>query len=159
MTPRKLAMALSMILFAAMFVRNAQANAAVPASDDQAVAAQAMSSGAIAMSGPAVMIITANQPVAIPGRVLEAGKYSFELINGTDQVKVATADGSRIYGVYFVIPAQRGNAGDDAVYVARDNGGPSRIASWFFAGQKDGYALVYPHAKRNAAVLARAGAN
>ncbi len=115
-----------------------------------------MASPAMAADNDYLMMITTNVPVQIPGHVLPAGKYNFRLLPDGTRVQISAADHSRIYGAFFVVGTSRAAAGPAQVLVgqAADNG--SRLLSaWFFPGQHEGYALMYPARARNATLLAK----
>ncbi len=148
---------LVLMLVAALFVTYAAANNPAPADSEQPVAAGSTSGlGGIVMSSPSMMVITTAVPVRIPGRVLQPGTYDFELTNSDNTVQVSAAGSHQVYGVYMVIPASRAHAGDAAqvTVVAAPNGGPQRIAAWFFPGRTNGYAFLYPKNESKGTVVA-----
>ena len=53
---------------------------------------------------------TFSGPVEIPGATLPAGKYLFHLADpdsGRQVLQVQSADGKKVYGMFFSMPAQR----------------------------------------------------
>lgn len=88
-----------------------------------------------------------NEPVAVPGHILSPGDYVFRFMETTGYpslVRITSADGSANYGVYQVIPATRQEPDLTRVTLTEpDAGGVTRITSWFFPGETDGYRFVY----------------
>jgi len=92
-----------------------------------------------------LMIVTVRAPLQLPDRILQPGQYSFSLMNGGTDVAIANVDGSEFIGTYLLVPDYRSEAGDGLVNLQdAPDGGPDRIASWFFAAQQNGYGFLYP---------------
>src|SRR4026207_2280124 len=56
-------------------------------------------------------------PVEIPGATLPAGKYLFHLADpdsGRQVLQVQSADGKKVFGMFFSLPAQRPSPPNDA---------------------------------------------
>ncbi len=155
---RKVLAAAAFVLLAGVF---ALANQPNPSETDSTGPVATIASGPmLTASNSGLMLITTKTLTQIPGRTLEPGTYAFRLVNDTDQVTVSKADGSEFYGTFFVVPTSRtAGLGEALVTVAEvPNGGPNRIAAWFFPGEANGYALLYPHARKSAAMVAQASA-
>ncbi len=91
-----------------------------------------------------VMIVTTAKPLQIPGRVLEPGQYTFQLIDSDREVLVSKVDGSESYGTYLVLPAwRRVDTGGLVDMANMPAGAPDHIVSWYFPEQHDGYAFRY----------------
>ncbi len=89
-----------------------------------------------------------NQPVEIPGRVLDPGTYDIRLLGfGSHVAGVWSPGGSKFYGLVVTEPTLRmrrlGKARVDLIgksgYAA-----PERIKDWFYPGDEYGNRLVYP---------------
>lgn len=90
-----------------------------------------------------VMVVTVLAPVQLPDQILMPGQYSFRLINNGKNVMIAKVDGEFL-GTYLVVPAYRRDASDGLLNTQDSpDGGPDRIASWFFPAQQDGYSFIY----------------
>lgn len=89
-----------------------------------------------------------KEPVAIPGHVLQPGDYVFRLME-SDQyphiVQVMSADGSTVFGLFQVEPAQRQDYGDHSAVTLTepDAAGVQSISQWYFPGSRDGYQFIY----------------
>jgi len=92
--------------------------------------------------------ITFSQPVQIPGNVLPAGSYLFELVDHGSEpnvVQVFSADRSVLYGTFLTNATQRQETTDDtAVTLAEpESGGPDALLKWFYPGRETGHEFVY----------------
>jgi len=100
---------------------------------------------------------TFSQPVQIPGQVLAAGTYRFQLA-GTDNrqlVQICREDRTPVATLYSV-PRVRDSLGTEAA-ITLANGGetqPDAIVAWFFVGETEGHEFLYP--KREKQELAHA---
>jgi hypothetical protein len=154
-----LALALGAFLCLGMFAPQAKANSVPDVPDSVGSTAgfagtPAISLGAISSRTSDVMQVKVTEPVQIPGALLQPGTYDFRLVNLDNEVAVSNA--SRFYGVHFVIPAYRRDATADGVaLVQKTAGGADRITSWFFPGQSQGYAFLYPSNARQLRVMAK----
>jgi hypothetical protein len=105
------------------------------------------------------MVLTFNQPVEIPGRVLPAGTYTFKLADAMSDrhiVQIFNADGSRIIAAVIAIRDYRLTPTDQTIIKFNEvpGGSPKAIRAWFYPGNTTGQEFVYPKAR--AAELARA---
>jgi hypothetical protein len=108
---------------------------------------------------------TFSGPVEIPSATLPAGKYLFHLADpdsGRQVLQVQSADGKKVYGMFFSMPAQRPTAPDEAEvrFMETASGSPAVISTLWYAGERSGRELIYPRAQAlriakatNAAVL------
>jgi len=90
---------------------------------------------------------TFSQPVEIPGRVLPAGTYWFQLADTHDREIVQILDEDRnLLATVFAIRRQRHGNGDEvAITLAnRGAGQPEAVVAWFFVGETSGHELLYP---------------
>jgi hypothetical protein len=102
--------------------------------------------------------ITFSAPVQIPGQVLSAGTYTFELANpDNDQqlVRIFNADG-RVLATLQTVPTETtGSTSDSAIVLARAGvDKPDFLVDWFYPGETVGHEFVYP--KQQEQVIARA---
>jgi hypothetical protein len=91
--------------------------------------------------------ITFNQPIEIPGQILPAGTYLFELADPNDLnvVHIFNAAGTRLYATLQTVTAERRQpTGDTVVVLAeRAEGRPETLVKWFYPGNTSGHELVY----------------
>jgi hypothetical protein len=104
-------------------------------------------------------ILTFNEPVEIPGRVLPAGRYQFRLVDPTgDQgvVEISSGDGRHVLATVMAIPKYRSRTPGKTIvtFKQRTAGAPAAIRAWFYPGDDDGLEFVYP--KSRAVQLAQA---
>jgi len=100
-----------------------------------------------------------SEPVEVPGKVLPAGHYVFELMDSNSDrhiVQIWNADKTRIEGTFLAIPDKRLRASGKTVikFSERPAGSPEAIKAWFYPGALIGEEFVYPHDR--AAELAKA---
>lgn len=101
--------------------------------------------------------MTFNQPVEVPGMVLKAGTYVFQLADSPSDrnvVQIFNADQTRFYENALAISAYRLEPTDKTVVTFREKaeGQPAAIATWFYPGTNTGVEFVYP--KTSAALVA-----
>src|ERR1700722_13042795 len=102
-------------------------------------------------------IITTNQPIEVPGRILPAGKYMFRLMDSIQDrhiVQILSSDQTHLYQTVLGIPDYRLQATDNAqiTFFETPNGGVSPVREWFYAGERSGIEFIYP--KQRGALLA-----
>jgi LPXTG-motif cell wall-anchored protein len=93
-----------------------------------------------------------SAPVEIPGHVLTAGKYVFQLLNSPSdrnivQVFSKDADGNEsLIATIDAIPDYRNETPDKTLInlEERHAGSPEAIQSWFYPGDNTGWEFVYP---------------
>jgi hypothetical protein len=92
-----------------------------------------------------------SEPVQIPGHVLAAGKYVFELMDGPvdrNTVEVfKNSDGKdSLVAILFAIPDYTAVAPDKPTirFEERSSGSPEAIHSWFYPGEQTGWEFIYP---------------
>jgi LPXTG-motif cell wall-anchored protein len=103
-------------------------------------------------------ILTFNEPVEIPGRVLPAGTYTFQLMDSPSSrniVQIFDKDGNFIANI-IAISDYRFEPTDKTVieFAERPSNSPEAIQAWFYPGDQYGLEFVYP--KSRAQELARA---
>jgi hypothetical protein len=93
-------------------------------------------------------LFTFNQPVQIPGRVLPAGTYLFEIINNFNHeiVRISNADRTNVIAVIQARPTrQKGLSGKAAIVLAeRGTSQPDAIVAWTYPGRVEGHQFLYP---------------
>ena len=93
--------------------------------------------------------VTFSQPVQIPGRVLPAGTYWFELPEDISEhylVRIYSADRSVLYATLFAYNSERAIATDRTVFGLAERGSaqPQAIVTWFYPGESTGHRFLYP---------------
>ena len=93
-------------------------------------------------------MLTFSKTVEIPGKVLPAGTYVFELADlpaSRHVVRVFDRDG-RILATFFTVSTlRRTAAGDTRITFEEDPANAAfPIRKWFYPGQIDGEEFVYP---------------
>jgi|KBSSwiStaDraftv2_1062776.scaffolds.fasta_scaffold10966_7 hypothetical protein len=92
---------------------------------------------------------TFSGPVEIPGATLPAGKYLFHLADPTSSrqvLQVQSADGKKVYGMFFSMAAERPTPSDDPEvrFMETAAGAPAAISTLWYAGERTGRELIYP---------------
>lgn len=101
--------------------------------------------------------LTFTQPVEVPGKVLPAGTYTFEL-NDSQQnrhiVQIYDQAGQKLIATVLALPNYRNQPTDGTVVNFGESpaGQPQPIRAWFYPGQTTGNEFVY--SKTRAAELA-----
>jgi hypothetical protein len=93
--------------------------------------------------------VTFSQPVQIPGRVLPAGTYWFELPEDVYEhylVRIYSADRTVLYATLFAANSERATATDRTVFGLAERGSaqPQAIVTWFYPGETTGHQFLYP---------------
>jgi len=95
-------------------------------------------------------IITVNEPIQVPGKVLPAGTYVFKLAltDLTDEtlVSIFNADETQLIATIQGIPDSRTQAADKTIFQleAQPSGGPEALKEWFYPGNNSGVEFKYP---------------
>lgn len=89
-----------------------------------------------------------SAPVQIPGHVLPAGTYLFELADHgsePDVVQVFSSDRTVLYGTFLTVATERPEpAGDTTVTLAQpESEGTPVLVKWFYPGRNIGNEFVY----------------
>ena len=95
---------------------------------------------------------TFNQPVEIPGMVLQPGEYVFKLMDtmaDRNVVQIYNKDETHLYATILAIPDYRMQTPDKPVisFEERAAGSPEAVKAWFYPGDNYGQEFVYPRAK------------
>jgi LPXTG-motif cell wall-anchored protein len=104
-------------------------------------------------------VLTFTQPFEIPGKVLPAGTYTFELADTMADrhiVRIFNADRSEVIATVMTIPNYRLTPTSETVVKFKEmaSGSPEAIRAWFYPGNTIGQEFVYP--RERATQLARA---
>jgi hypothetical protein len=91
-------------------------------------------------------------PVQIPGKVLAAGKYVFQLVDSDSDrniVQVFSEDSNgkeSLVATLMAIPDYTSETSDKPIvhFEERPSGMPDAIHSWFYPGENTGWEFVYP---------------
>jgi hypothetical protein len=101
---------------------------------------------------------TFNSPVTLPGKTLPPGKYMFRFADpetGGRVMQVLSADGTKVYGTFLTIPAERPTPPEEAEVRMMEtaSNAPPAIRTWWYPGDTIGREFIYP--KSHARQLAR----
>jgi hypothetical protein len=101
-------------------------------------------------------ILTINQPLQIPGEVLQPGKYVVKLADSAANrhiVQVYSADESRVLATILGIPNYRmkPTGSSEFKFWETPKGTPTALRAWFYPGDNFGQEFAYP--KQEAAAL------
>jgi hypothetical protein len=97
-------------------------------------------------------LVTFNEPVEIPGRVLTPGTYVFKLLGSPadrDIVQIFNKNESQLYATILAIPDYRLFPTGKTVikFEERKSDTPEAIRAWFYPGNQYGFEFVYPHTR------------
>jgi hypothetical protein len=96
-------------------------------------------------------IVTINQRIQVPGKVLPAGTYVFKLMDSNDRTLVAIYDAAEMHLITTVqgISDVRTETPDKAILQLeeRPSGQPQAVKAWFYPGDDSGVEFVYPTQK------------
>jgi hypothetical protein len=94
-------------------------------------------------------VVTFSQAVEIPGKILPAGTYTFQLLDSNSDrhiVQVFNADGSQIIATILAINDYRLKPTGETVMKFNERAGdaPDALRAWFYPGDNFGQEFVYP---------------
>ena len=103
-------------------------------------------------------VVTFDEPVEVPGVVLEPGAYTFKLLDqdlDRDVVQIFDKNEGHLYATVLAIPEDRLKPTDNTVitFEHRAPEAPEAIRAWFYPGSEKGLVFVYP--KERARQLAK----
>ena len=154
MNKKVFAIALATVLFGALYALGQNALPITDAAPTRANLPEQQPAYGGGSGVPAALTLTVNQPVEIPGHVLQAGNYTLE-VNPFDKMVLVSTDAGKAIGLFPVIASTRVKAsGAPDVVLAETSGTMMRIAEWYFSGDVNGYSFVYPKAKHRAVLSA-----
>src|SRR5882724_9562849 len=94
-------------------------------------------------------IVTVNQSIQVPGKVLPAGTYVFKLLNSNDTtlVSIFNADETHLITTVQGISDSLQETPDKLIlqFEERSSGQPEALKAWFYPGYNDGVGFVYPN--------------
>ena len=94
--------------------------------------------------------VTLSGPVQIPGKVLPAGEYVFQLdvlpSNETSIVEIRDKTGEKVISTLLTIPDYRLTPTGKTVILFRERaaGSPAALRAWFYPGENYGHEFAYP---------------
>jgi Protein of unknown function (DUF2911) len=111
--------------------------------------ATVLPSGAQADTWNKKTVITFSQPVEVPGKILPAGTYTFQLLDSLSDrhiVQIFNADGSQILATILAINNYRLQPTGETVmkFSERPADSPDALRAWFYPGDNFGQEFVYP---------------
>jgi len=94
-------------------------------------------------------VVTFSQSVEVPGKVLPAGTYTFQLLDSPSDrhiVQIFSADGSQIITTILAINNYRLEPTGETVmkFSERPGDSPEALRAWFYPGDNFGQEFVYP---------------
>ena len=94
-------------------------------------------------------VVTFSQAVEIPGKILPAGTYTFQLLDSNSDrhiVQIFNADGSQIIATILAINDYRLQPTGQTVmkFSERPGDAPDALRAWFYPGDNFGQEFVYP---------------
>jgi len=96
-------------------------------------------------------VVTFDQDVTIPDRVLPPGTYIFKLLNSASSryiVQIWDQDEMHLITTLMTVGDSYPNPDGRSYFVLdtsqTEEGVPPAVLSWFFAGSDDGRAFIYP---------------
>jgi len=97
-------------------------------------------------------VVTFSQSVEIPGQILPAGTYTFQLLDSPSDrhiVQIFNADGSQLIATILAINDYRLQPKGDTVIKFSERAGdsPEALRAWFYPGDNFGQEFVYPKAR------------
>jgi hypothetical protein len=115
-----------------------------------ALAALGLGAPSIAHAGQSDKLthLTFSQSVAIPGKVLPAGTYTFQVadsFSGRHIVQIFNRNSTQLIATIMAVPDYRLTPTDDTVitFGERSSAAPQAITHWFYPGDTDGQEFVY----------------
>jgi hypothetical protein len=97
-------------------------------------------------------VVTFSQAVEVPGKVLPAGTYTFQVLDSPSDrhiVQIFNADGTHIIATILAINDYRLQPTGDTVmkFSERPGDSPEALRAWFYPGDNFGQEFVYPKAR------------
>lgn len=97
-------------------------------------------------------VVTLNQPVEVPGTVLQPGTYVFKLMDSPANrhiVQIYNQDETHLYATILAIPDYRLKPADKTVmgFEERPSSSPEALKAWFYPGDQYGQEFVYPKSR------------
>ena len=100
-------------------------------------------------------VMTFSQPVEVPGKILPAGTYTFEMHDsGMNRhvIQIMDQGGSKLVALVLAIPTYRAKATEETVvkFAEVAPGQPQAIWQWYYPGQTTGNEMVYSKTRARA---------
>lgn len=94
-------------------------------------------------------VVTFNEPVEIPGKVLTPGTYIFSLsqtLSDRHIVQIWSGNGEHLIAAVITDPIERRHPAPDVIVQLEKRGAytPEAIKDWFYPGDFEGEQFVYP---------------
>ncbi len=104
-------------------------------------------------------IVTFNQPVDIPGKVLTPGTYVFKVLDvagSRDVIQVLDKNETHVIATFIALPTEMSKPPEKPFIRFKEQapGAPAAIEAWFYPGNTIGHEFVYP--RQQASELAKA---
>jgi hypothetical protein len=95
---------------------------------------------------------TFSQPVQVPGHILPAGTYFFQLVGDNHHlVQIFNEDRTTVAILYSVPRVRYGRRAEAAITLANRGGTqPQAIVAWFFVGETEGHEFLYSRQEEQA---------
>jgi len=96
--------------------------------------------------------LTFNQPIQIPGQILPAGTYYFQLldtISDRNVVQIFNSERTQIYATLLTVSAERSKPAEDTTITLAEQGAgkPDVLLKWFYPGNLTGNEFLYSDQK------------
>lgn len=96
--------------------------------------------------------VTTNAPIEIPGKVLPAGTYTFQLLDSISDrniVQILNKDQSHLFATIITVPDYRLQPTGHTVikFAETPAGDPPALRAWFYPGDRYGQQFVYPKSR------------
>ena len=96
--------------------------------------------------------VTFSEAVEIPGQILPAGTYVFELMDSPSNrhiVQIWNAGHDDLLATIFTIPSEQMEPADDSIFEfdERPSNSPMALHYWFYPGDLVGQSLLIPTAR------------
>ena len=96
---------------------------------------------------------TFSQPVQVPGHVLPAGTYVFEMVNSFNHeiVRISNADRTNVIAIIQAVPTQHRSLSGKAGIILAERGAsePEAIVAWSYPGRVEGHQFLYSKQVQN----------
>lgn len=94
-----------------------------------------------------VTVFSFAAPIAVPGKILPAGKYLFKLDQREELnvVKIESPDERKVFGIFLVKPDYSSQVPKKPglIFESRGAGAPQAIRAWFIPGDKYANKFIY----------------
>jgi hypothetical protein len=89
--------------------------------------------------------VTFSAPVEVPGEVLPAGTYVFEVLKQGSLTRILSPDELHVYATLLTVPEERREPAEGPAVILKKNneGGPERVDAWFMPDGSIGNEFVY----------------